>query len=87
MIDQLFDATVAYFKMQAQLVSAVKTAISTTSGPLLLEAGLELATKVKALSLNKSCSFPLILTSFDKELCSLTPGYDEQRHWWGQSGP
>lgn len=32
--------------VQAQLVSAVRSAISTSSGPLLLEAGLELATKV-----------------------------------------
>ncbi|XP_010265191.1 PREDICTED: HEAT repeat-containing protein 5B [Nelumbo nucifera] len=31
---------------QAQLVSAVRTALDTSSGPLLLEAGLELATKV-----------------------------------------
>ncbi|XP_009403181.3 protein SWEETIE isoform X2 [Musa acuminata AAA Group] len=31
---------------QAQLVSAVRSAISTSSGPLLLEAGLELATKI-----------------------------------------
>lgn len=34
------------FKVQAQLVSAVRMAISTASGPLLLEAGLELATRV-----------------------------------------
>lgn len=45
-IDRLFNATVVYIEMQAQLVSAVRTAISTASGPLLLEAGLELATKV-----------------------------------------
>ncbi|XP_038985409.1 protein SWEETIE isoform X2 [Phoenix dactylifera] len=31
---------------QAQLVSAVRSAISTSSGPLLLEAGLQLATKI-----------------------------------------
>jgi hypothetical protein len=34
------------FNVQAQLVSAVRMAISTASGPLLLEAGLELATRV-----------------------------------------
>ena len=34
------------FKVQAQLVSAVRMAISTASGPLLLDAGLELATRV-----------------------------------------
>lgn len=35
-----------HFEMQAQLVSAVRSAISTASGPLLLDAGLELAKKV-----------------------------------------
>lgn len=41
-------------KMQAQLVSAVRSAISTASGPLLLDAGLELATKVQNASLRTS---------------------------------
>jgi hypothetical protein len=42
--------------MQAQFVSAIKTAISTASAPLLLEAGLELATKVKGLFRNNCYS-------------------------------
>lgn len=42
--------------MQAQLVSAVRTAISTASSPLLLEAGLELATKVSS-KIFPVCSF------------------------------
>jgi hypothetical protein len=45
-MDQSDDVTLVYFEMQAQLVSAVRMAISTASGPLLLEAGLELATRV-----------------------------------------
>lgn len=32
--------------MQAQLVSAVRTSLDASSGPVLLEAGLQLATKV-----------------------------------------
>jgi hypothetical protein len=46
LMDQSDDVTLVYFEMQAQLVSAVRMAISTASGPLLLEAGLELATRV-----------------------------------------
>ncbi|VAI89014.1 unnamed protein product [Triticum turgidum subsp. durum] len=45
-VDPEFPGHILLEQFQAQLVSAVKTAISTTSGPLLLEAGLELATKV-----------------------------------------
>uniref|UniRef100_A0ACD6A9T3 Uncharacterized protein n=1 Tax=Avena sativa TaxID=4498 RepID=A0ACD6A9T3_AVESA len=44
--DPEFPGHILLEQFQAQFVSAIKTAISTASGPLLLEAGLELATKV-----------------------------------------
>jgi len=37
--------------LQAQLVSAVRTALGTSSGPILLEAGLQLASKVTTQSI------------------------------------
>lgn len=71
--------------MQAQLVSAVRSAISTSSGPLLLEAGLQLATKVLNTSLlsselsgfihtyihiyNLSLYFSFVFSDFDKQHC------------------
>uniref|UniRef100_A0A0E0E2B2 HEAT repeat-containing protein 5B n=1 Tax=Oryza meridionalis TaxID=40149 RepID=A0A0E0E2B2_9ORYZ len=45
-VDPEFPGHILLEQFQAQLVSAVRTAISTASSPLLLEAGLELATKV-----------------------------------------
>ncbi|TKV98793.1 hypothetical protein SEVIR_9G583700v4 [Setaria viridis] len=45
-VDPEFPGHILLEQFQAQLVSAVRTAISTASGPLLLEAGLELATRV-----------------------------------------
>lgn len=36
-----------HLKFQAQLVSAVRTALDSSSGPILLEAGLLLASKVQ----------------------------------------
>lgn len=42
---------------QAQLVSAVRTALDPSSGPILLEAGLQLATKVCAVDGNGFPSF------------------------------
>ncbi|KAK3132983.1 hypothetical protein QOZ80_6AG0530430 [Eleusine coracana subsp. coracana] len=48
--DPEFPGHILLEQLQAQLVSAVRTAISTASGPLLLEAGLELATRVMTCS-------------------------------------
>ncbi|XP_052159221.1 protein SWEETIE isoform X1 [Oryza glaberrima] len=45
-VDPEFPGHILLEQFQAQLVSAVRTAISTASSPLLLEAGLELVTKV-----------------------------------------
>ncbi|KAM0887196.1 hypothetical protein ACQ4PT_029205 [Festuca glaucescens] len=45
-VDPEFPGHILLEQFQAQFVSAIKMAISTASGPLLLEAGLELATKV-----------------------------------------
>ncbi|KAM0896259.1 hypothetical protein ACQ4PT_023313 [Festuca glaucescens] len=45
-VDPEFPGHILLEQFQAQFVSAIKTAITTASGPLLLEAGLELATKV-----------------------------------------
>ncbi|KQK18234.1 hypothetical protein BRADI_1g39436v3 [Brachypodium distachyon] len=50
-VDPEFPGHILLEQFQAQLVSAVRTAISTASGPLLLEAGLELATKVMTSSI------------------------------------
>ncbi|KAG8094444.1 hypothetical protein GUJ93_ZPchr0012g20299, partial [Zizania palustris] len=50
-VDPEFPGHILMEQFQAQLVSAVRTAISTASGPLLLEAGLELATKVMTSSI------------------------------------
>ncbi|CAL5053041.1 unnamed protein product [Urochloa decumbens] len=50
-VDPEFPGHILLEQFQAQLVSAVRTAISTTSGPLLLEAGLELATRVMTSSI------------------------------------
>ncbi|XP_072983205.1 protein SWEETIE isoform X2 [Typha latifolia] len=44
--DPEFPGHILLEQYQAQLASAVRSAISTASGPLLLEAGLELATKI-----------------------------------------
>ncbi|XP_020088939.1 HEAT repeat-containing protein 5B isoform X3 [Ananas comosus] len=44
--DPEFPGHILLEQYQAQLVSAVRSAISTASGPLLLDAGLELATKI-----------------------------------------
>ncbi|TVU08978.1 hypothetical protein EJB05_42408 [Eragrostis curvula] len=49
--DPEFPGHILLEQFQAQLVSAVRTAISTASGPLLLEAGLELATRVMTSSI------------------------------------
>ncbi|KAL6603995.1 hypothetical protein ACP70R_044356 [Stipagrostis hirtigluma subsp. patula] len=49
--DPEFPGHILLEQFQAQLVSAVRTAISTVSGPLLLEAGLELATRVMTSSI------------------------------------
>jgi len=45
-MEHISDAAHICSDVQAQLVSAVRTAINTASDPLLLEAGLELATRV-----------------------------------------
>ncbi|XP_062179055.1 protein SWEETIE-like isoform X2 [Phragmites australis] len=50
-VDPEFPGHILLEQFQAQLVSAVRTAISTASGPLLLEAGLELATRVMTSSI------------------------------------
>ncbi|KAL6876470.1 hypothetical protein ACP4OV_013042 [Aristida adscensionis] len=49
--DPEFPGHILLEQFQAQLVSAVRTAINTASGPLLLEAGLELATRVMTSSI------------------------------------
>ncbi|CAM0910461.1 unnamed protein product [Alopecurus aequalis] len=49
--DPEFPGHILLEQFQAQFVSAIKTAISTASSPLLLEAGLELATKVMTSSI------------------------------------
>nr|CAB3470555.1 unnamed protein product [Digitaria exilis] len=50
-VDPEFPGHILLEQFQAQLVSAVRTAINTASGPLLLEAGLELATRVMTSSI------------------------------------
>uniref|UniRef100_J3MEI1 Uncharacterized protein n=1 Tax=Oryza brachyantha TaxID=4533 RepID=J3MEI1_ORYBR len=50
-VDPEFPGHILLEQFQAQLVSAVRTAISNASSPLLLEAGLELATKVMTSSI------------------------------------
>ncbi|KAL5651647.1 hypothetical protein ACJX0J_037105, partial [Zea mays] len=50
-VDPEFPGHILLEQFQAQLVSAVRMAISTASGPLLLEAGLELATRVMTSSI------------------------------------
>ncbi|OEL32096.1 hypothetical protein BAE44_0006885 [Dichanthelium oligosanthes] len=50
-VDPEFPGHILLEQFQAQFVSAVRTAINTASGPLLLEAGLELATRVMTSSI------------------------------------
>ncbi|RLM55986.1 HEAT repeat-containing protein 5B isoform X5 [Panicum miliaceum] len=50
-VDPEFPGHILLEQFQAQLVSAVRTAINTASDPLLLEAGLELATRVMTSSI------------------------------------
>ncbi|CAD6336683.1 unnamed protein product [Miscanthus lutarioriparius] len=50
-VDPEFPGHILLEQFQAQLVSAVRMAISTASGPLLLDAGLELATRVMTSSI------------------------------------
>ncbi|WVZ80108.1 hypothetical protein U9M48_027611 [Paspalum notatum var. saurae] len=50
-VDPEFPGHILLEQFQAQLVSAVRSAITTAAGPLLLESGLELATKVMTSSI------------------------------------
>ncbi|XP_039805913.1 protein SWEETIE-like isoform X1 [Panicum virgatum] len=50
-VDPEFPGHILLEQFQAQLVSAVRTAVNTASDPLLLEAGLELATRVMTSSI------------------------------------
>jgi len=55
------------YGIQAQLVSAVRTALDTSSGPVLLEAGLQLATKVQ----NSDAYISLLDSNFSGTHCDI----------------